>query len=100
MFNDPYWEYYLEQSYGMPRWAWGVMAIFTSLLVLFAIVLLLSCLSSSSSSNKNKSDEEAAVKVPTVAPPQTPSPTPQFPRDKPLPPPVPSETSEIPNNMK
>jgi hypothetical protein len=94
---DPYWNYYLDNYYGMPRWAWGVLAIFTCLLVMIVIIVLLSCISpGSNSTSKKKEDEETGMKVPSVPPPQTPSPTPQFARDKPLPPPVPSETSEIP----
>ncbi len=89
-----YWDYYTEQYNGVPRWGWGLISIIACLLVFIAIIGLLSCMSPKKKDQKG--DEEAGVKVPTTAPPQTPSPTPQFPRDKALPPPVPSETSEIP----
>lgn len=96
---ESYWDYYVEDYYGLPRWGWAIIAVFTSLLLLFAIILLLSKIPTSRDDQKKLGDEEtgAGMKMPTVSPPRTPSPTPQFPRDKPLPPPVPSETSEIPS---
>lgn len=99
--DSSYWDYYEEEYYGMPRWGWGVIALVVSLILLVGIIGVLSRGRGGGGGRKDEEagDEETGnMKVPTVPPPQTPSPspTPHFPRDKPLPPPVPSETSEIP----
>lgn len=83
-----------DQYYGVPLWGW----------IAFIVILLLIIIAIAASSKKaeKKADDqamreinsaEAGIKIPEVHPPMTPSPVQEFQRDRPLPPPAPSETS-------
>lgn len=91
-----YWDYYGQYYYGLPRWGWAVMFVVFTLLVICVIIYFL-VRSPTDDKEQAKKDEEMGERgLPKVAPPATPSPVPSFPRDKSLPPPALSETSESP----
>lgn len=71
------------------------MFVVFTLLVICVIIYFL--VRSPTDNEQAKKDEEMGERgLPKVAPPATPSPVPSFPRDKSLPPPALSETSEPP----
>lgn len=88
------------EIYGVPLWGW----ILTTIAFAIVLILIISVLmSDSKKKNKSTVDSEAAIGniedggagMPKVSPPLSPEPAPEvFQRDKALPPPVPSVTSE------
>lgn len=83
------------EYWGVPLWGW--------ILIILVLVGLIAAISRSmqKKSEDKKSEEAAAAtdvetglaKLPEGQPPKTPSPAQSFPRDAPLPPPAPSESS-------
>lgn len=83
------------EYWGVPLWGW--------ILIIVVLVALIAAIRSSMAKKKEAAakkeaasagDEEAGtIKLPEGQPPKTPSPAQNFPRDAPLPPPAPSETS-------
>lgn len=93
-----YWDYYSQYYWGLPRWGWAVLFVVMTLLVICVIIYYL--VRPAAGTDEPKKDEEMAEnRLPNVAPPMTPSPVPSFPRDKSLPPPALSETSEPPTKQ-
>ena len=83
-----------QQYWGIPLWGW--------IIIILVIVGLIVAIRASAAAKKSKAAEVITptevetgnVKLPETDPPKTPSPAQEFPRDAPLPPPAPSETSQ------
>lgn len=71
-----------------------LFVVFTLLVICVIIYFLVR--PADGTAEPKKDEEMAESRLPKVAPPMTPSPVPSFPRDKSLPPPALSETSEPP----
>ena len=82
------------EYWGVPLWGWILMIVILGVLVVAIRAATAKKEEPKSVDGIDGGDVEAAnIKLPQSAPPTTPSPVPEYPRDAPLPPPAPSETS-------
>lgn len=81
------------EYWGVPLWGW-ILIVLGLIGLIMGIRAAMSTKKEATADKDNSSDPEAGnVKLPEASPPKSPM-TETFPRDAPLPPPAPSETSE------